>query len=275
MRVADLGFQDRIYSSFPALLQEHEQPVNFDRPRLHFVPVTDRRTRAVFDVSLDLIHYAGRCQRVGRCLRLCAYEGRVWVGGVVLGSTFPNIDVRDESLGLKNFVRGSALRGIPHPWHSRNREYWTALQYVVNHARTFVFPRFQGRGLGIATHRELLRTGISHWERRYQQKVAALDTLCTHNDSKLFMENHWRLVGNTRGYTSDPSQVFSKTAFVNDWKNIRNNVALKRIPRGKFRWWVWVVTVDRALLQDILDGAIPKGPDPAISGAWRRALRMI
>ncbi len=145
MRILDRGLQDRIYTRFPTLLGEHLQPVNFDHPHLHFVPVTDRETRSVFDATLDLIHYAGRCQRVGRCLRLCIYERRVWIGGVVLGSTFPNIDARDSALGLKTLVRGSTLRGIPHPWHSRNRDYWSALQYVVNRARTFIFPRFQGK----------------------------------------------------------------------------------------------------------------------------------
>ena len=110
MRVVDQNLQEVLYARFPDLKREHGRTINYNRPRIHFIPVTDQCTRKVFDTSLDLIHYAGSCQRVGRCLRLCVYEGDVWIGGVVLGSTFPNIEVRDQELGLKRFVQGGKPR---------------------------------------------------------------------------------------------------------------------------------------------------------------------
>lgn len=274
MQVAEKDAQEKLYKRFPSLRREHDRPIRFVRPRIHFIPVTDRWTRKVFDETLDLIHYAGRCQRVGRCLRLCVYVDEVWIGGIVLGSTFPNINVRDEFLGLKTFVRGFRHRGLRNPWSRENVGYWNALQHVVNHARTFVFPRFQGKGLGVAAHRELLNTGIVHWERRYQQKIAALDTLCTHNDSKLFAKNCWKLIGNTRGYTSDPSEVFSSRAFVKDWKMIRNNIGLKRIEKQVERWWVWGIVTDKYLLSDLLRGR-PRVAKNHSDGGARRALRML
>lgn len=273
MRVIEENAQSKLYAKFPSLRYEHQRPLRPGRVRIHFIPVTDRWTRRVFDETLDLIHYAGSCQRVGRCLRLCVYSDDVWVGGIVLGSTFPNIEVRDQFLGLKAFVKDFRLRGLSNPWSQENSKYWSALQHVVNHARTFIFPRFQGQGLGIAAHRELLNTGLSHWERRYQEKVAALDTLCTHDDSKLFARNYWKLVGNTRGYTSDPSEVFSKKAFLGDWKTIRNNIALKRIGAQQMRWWVWAVVTDRPLLDRILQGRFKMEGNQFSSGS-RRALRM-
>jgi hypothetical protein len=193
-------------------------------------------------------------------------------------STFPNIDVRDSELGLKKFVRDAASRGLNNPWSRDNRGYWQALQHVVNHARTFIFPCFQGHGLGIAAHRELLRSGLRHWERRYQERAAALDTLCTHSDSKLFSQNRWKLVGNTRGYTSDPAHVFSTPAFVNEWKSIRHNVALKRIAPGQDRWWVWTVVTDPLLLRELLGGKpLRHGlgfDDRRRTVPWRRALAL-
>jgi GNAT superfamily N-acetyltransferase len=178
-------------------------------------------------------------------MRLCIYDGKTWVGGIVLGSTFPNVEVRDQALGFKCLVENTRARGVRHPWSRENRAYWKCLQCVVNHARTFVFPSFQGQGLGTLAHRELLRTGVCHWERRYGEPVLALDTLCTHADSRLFKANGWRLVGRTKGYTSDPDDVFSKQAFQEEWGQIMHNVALKRLNRRAFRWWVWVVSLDR------------------------------
>jgi hypothetical protein len=92
--------------------------------------------RGAFDEALDEVHYAGACSRVGRCMRLLIVENGQWAGGIVLGSTFPNIDVRDEALGLKRHVRNHHLRGLRSPWARENVPYWSRLQLVVNHART-------------------------------------------------------------------------------------------------------------------------------------------
>ncbi len=275
MRVVGRELQAQIYRRFPDLAVEHHRSVQFGKPRIHFVPVTDRNTRSAFDFALDTVHYARSCQRVGRCLRLCVYEGDVWVGGIVLGSTFPNIEVRDSELGLKKHVRDVARRGLNNPWSRGNRDYWQALQHVVNHARTFIFPRFQGHGLGIAAHRELLRSGLRHWERRYQERVAALDTLCTHSDSKLFSKNGWTLVGNTKGYTSDPAHVFSTPAFVNEWKGIRHNVALKRIAPGEDRWWVWTIVTDPTAFREMPQSEPRRRTPKSKEGRpWRRAIAL-
>lgn len=204
-----------------------------------FVEVADPQRRRLFDQALDEIHYAGSCQRVGRCMRLAIFESGQWIGGIVLGSTFPNILVRDEALGLRQYVGDYKQRGLKSPWSRENIPYWEALQKVINHARTFIFPRFQGTGKGITAHKLLLTEGIALWKAKYQDDVIGLDTLCTHDDSRLFKDNGWTLVGRTEGYTSDPSQVFSKRVFMEDWKTIKNNVALSKI-QGSTRWFVWV-----------------------------------
>lgn len=271
MRVRGGDLQSKIYKEFPWLLDEHSRH-HSGRTDIHFVPVTDQDTKAAFDYSLDVIHYARSCQRVGRCLRLCVYDRDTWVGGIVLGSTFPNIDVRDQELGFKTLVTGVRRRGLKNPWVRENEPYWSALQYVVNHARTFIFPQFQGRGLGIAAHAELLNTGLLHWERRYRQPVLALDTLCTHSDSKLFSRNGWKLIGNTRGYTSDPSTVFSSRAFLGEWKAIRHNIALKRVSAREGRWWVWLTILDQNHLDAVLR---EKAVTTATSRPIRTALRLV
>src|SRR5437016_5066741 len=69
--------------------------------RVSLIEVTDKSWRECFDAALDATHYAGACQRVGRCMRLAIVQSGEWVGGIVLGSTFPNIEVRDQYLGLK------------------------------------------------------------------------------------------------------------------------------------------------------------------------------
>lgn len=84
-----------------------------------------------------------------------------------------------------------------------------------------------------------LLEGRRLWELRYADRMWAIDTLCTHSESKLFAANGWQLVGRTEGYASDPASVFSNRAFAKDWRVIVNNVALKRV-RGGVRWWVWV-----------------------------------
>jgi GNAT superfamily N-acetyltransferase len=199
-----------------------------------FVEVKDPVCRELFDLSLQQVHYAGSCQRVGRCMRLAVSLQGHWVGGVVLGSTFPNIDVRDEILGMKIYVRDVASRGLRNPWSSGNRLYWDTLQTIVNHARTFVFPEFQGQGIGIRTHKALLSSGIRLWEMKYSQKVYALDTLCDQTDSGLFVKNGWTHAGQTRGYTADYGSQFTQAR---KSKTRINNAALRT---GSRRWEVWV-----------------------------------
>jgi GNAT superfamily N-acetyltransferase len=206
-----------------------------------FTEIADSTLRHLFDRSLDEVHYAGSCQRVGRCMRLAVTLAGSWVGGVVLGSTFPNIDVRDEILGMKRFVRGYASRGLKSPWSRANRDYWDALQTIVNHARTFVFPEFQGQGIGIRTHSALLTAGVRMWEKKYSHRVYALDTLCDQSDSGLFLKNGWVHAGETRGYTADFRKAFSHRQ--RPMPRI-NNAALR--PSSK-KWQVWIRVVRPSL----------------------------
>jgi GNAT superfamily N-acetyltransferase len=170
-------------------------------------------------------------------MRLAILWNGAWAGGIVLGSTFPNIEVRDELLGFKPYVRNLRARGLQNPWSRENTEYWSALQTVVNHARTFVFPSFQGQGIGKQAHAELLNKGIQLWERQYKCHVFALDTLCDSSDSGLFLSNGWVLAGQTKGYTADYAHAFARK---DPAETSINNAALKK---GKTAWQVWVKIV--------------------------------
>jgi len=212
---------------------------------LHFMPIEDVSARHVFDQALDEVHYAGSCQRVGRCVRLAVTNGREWIGGVVLGSTFPNIAPRDDAFGLTKFIHNTRRRGLISPFASENKLYWSNLQKIVNHARTFIFPAFQGEGLGINVHALLLSQGRRIWQDRYGCEVYGFDTLCTHPKSRLFYENGWSLVGRTKGYTRDPETVLSsRRAFADEWRGIEENAGLSKL-EGSMRWWIWVVVFQR------------------------------
>jgi len=215
---------------------------------IRLIEVLDKPLRRLFDEALDLIHYAGSCQRVGRCMRLAIVYRNSWAGGIVLGSTFPNIDVRDRYVGLKPFVMDCKTRGLKSPWVRENRAYWNRLQRIVNHARTFVFPSFQGCGVGIRAHRLLLKDGISLWEAKYRDRVAALDTLCDQGDSKLFLVNGWTMVGETKGYCSNPGAAFSKK--LDDKNPLKNNVGLALHPSSR-KWVVWVKVINGQLMTDL------------------------
>ena len=215
------------------------------RKTINLLEVSDPQIRKLFDEALRLTHYAGSCQRVGRCMRLAIMLNNKWAGGIVLGSTFPNIDVRDRSVGLKSFVVNYKSRGLKSAWARENREYWGRLQRIVNHARTFVFPSFQGQGVGTRAHRILLTQGVRLWEQKYGDKVAALDTLCDHGDSKLFLVNGWTHVGETKGYCSNPKANFSRKS--NKKHPFKNNVALTLHPSNR-KWVVWVKVLDQKLL---------------------------
>jgi hypothetical protein len=212
---------------------------------LHLIPVRNENARKLFDRSLDILHYAGSCQRVGRCIRLAIIRGDEWVGGVVLGSTFPNIAKRDEAFGLDKFLRNTRDRGLVSPFASENNDYWENLQKIVNHARTFIFPAFQGKGIGVKTHALLLTEGRRIWESKYGSKILGFDTLCTHPKSRLFLDNDWILVGRTQGYTRDPKKVLSsRKAFLEEWDNIKENAGLGRLV-GSHRWWIWVKVLQK------------------------------
>lgn len=221
------------------------QLLPLSRKELFLHEIYGNPIKRIFDDALENIHYAGSCQRVGRCMRLAVINRKNWVGGIVLGSPFPNIDARDKYLGLKRFVVNFKERGLKNPWSRENNDYWNRLQRIVNHARTFIFPSFQGQGLGVRAHRILLSNGIELWEKKYQDKVAAMDTLCDHGDSKLFLANDWTLVGETKGYCSNPNIIFSKRT--NEEKVLKNNVALMRNPHS-IKWMVWVKWINPAIL---------------------------
>ena len=95
--------------------------------RLRFHPVTDVALKATFDSACELLHYAGACHRVGRRLRLAAMMDERWVGGVVLGSPFPNIRPRDDAFNISRFAGNLSERGLPNAWCRENREYWEVL----------------------------------------------------------------------------------------------------------------------------------------------------
>ncbi len=43
--------------------------------------------------------------------------------------------------------------------------------------------------------------------KKYNDRVYALDTLCTADESKLFLRNNWQQVGQTKGYSSDTAKL--------------------------------------------------------------------
>jgi len=92
----------------------------------------------------------------------------------------------------------------------------------------------------VRAHAALLTAGVRMWESKYGGEVCALDTLCTADESKLFLRNGWRRVGQTKGYSSDRTRVLSKAIGVieDSERGVKNNVALSL---GKNLWWVWVV----------------------------------
>ncbi len=205
---------------------------------LSLIQVDDKPLKRLFDLACDELHYAKSCQRVGRCMRLAIALDGHWAGGIVLGSPFPNIRCRDDAFGLTRFVKDWKERELPSPWARENELYWRGLQRIVNHARTFIFPSFAGRGLGIEAHRLLLSEGAVTWSARYGS-FDGFDTLCTEPKSRLFLANGWSLVGRTQGYSRDPNRLLSKRAAEGSIKRVADNAGLTR-RRGAIRWWVWV-----------------------------------
>ena len=169
-------------------------------------------------------------------------EGQ-WIGGVVLGSPFPNIRPRDDAFGISRYARNLADRGLENAWARENRDYWDRLQLVVNQARAFVFPQFAGKGLGIKMHRLLETQGRRLWEAKYGT-LAGFDTLCTEPTSRLFGDNGWTLVGRTKGFSRDPTRTLSRRVAQGALPDVRDNAALTASPTGT-KWWVWVRLLDR------------------------------
>jgi hypothetical protein len=208
------------------------------RRQLSLVRLTTPDARHLFDDACQRLHYAGACYRVGRRMRLAVIEQGEWVGGVVLGSPFPNLRPRDDAFGLTKYVKDWQERGLASPWAHENRPYWERLQLVVNQARAFVFPQFRGTRVGVRTHALLETEGRGLWEERYGP-LAGFDTLCTESRSKLFSENGWTLVGRTLGYRRDPSATLSQRVLAGTLPHVSDNAGLTREP-GNTRWWIWV-----------------------------------
>jgi hypothetical protein len=205
--------------------------------RLALVPVTSREGKSIFDTACDQIHYAGACHRVGRRMRLAVVSRGRWVGGIVLGSTFPNIRPRDDAFRLTRWVVDWQERGLVSPWASENDQYWRRLQQVVNQARAFVFPAEAGSGLGVRSHLLLETEGLHYWQAKYE-RAAGFDTLCNHPTSRLFTSNGWTLVGRTLGHSRDPYSALSRRV-TDRTLVVRDNAGLTARPLGE-RWWVWV-----------------------------------
>lgn len=104
---------------------------------------------------------------------------------------------------------------------------------------TFIFPKYQGKGLGIKTHSLLLSKGTKIWEEKYNDKIYGFDTLDNRPNSRLFLNNGWEMVGKTKGYSSDSNCIFSKRADKKGWNYIKNNKGLKKND-GNVRWWIYV-----------------------------------
>ena len=211
------------------------------RKRLSLIPVSGQMRR-VFDEACGMLHYAGACRRVGRLMRLSVVEGGEWVGGIVLGSPFPNLRPRDDAFDLTRHALNWRERGLVSPWARENRDYWSRLQLIVNQARTFVFPSAQGRGIGVRAHALLETQGRALWNDVYGPAIG-FDTLCTESTSRLFSDNGWRLVGRTKGYTRNPGLPLSGR-FEDGSKTLRENAGLSHRPSNP-QWWIWVRVLER------------------------------
>ena len=239
----------RYQSLFDVTFSDREELIDLAaRSNFELVEVKTSSNRRLFDDALNKLHYSGACQRVGRCMRLMVIMNNTWIGGIVLGSPFPNILVRDEALGLRVFITDYKDRNLSNPWSSRNVPYWKSLQKIVNHARAFVFPKYQGAGLGIRSQSLLFTQGVRLWEEKYKDEVFAFDNLCDKGDSKLFLYNGWTLVGTTKGYTSSSETIFSKRAFREKNTKIKNNIGLSMVGR---KWEVWIRVVNQAVFENL------------------------
>jgi hypothetical protein len=162
-------------------------------------------------------------------------QGR-WVGGIVLGSPFPNVRPRDDAFGLTQYATNLRERGLSNAWERENRDYWGRLQLIANQARAFVFAEERGQGVAVRMHRLLETQGRRLWEARYGRLVG-FDTLCTESSSRLFSDNRWLRVGRTKGFSRDPSRQLSRRTASGEVPAVSDNAGLSG---GGYRWWVWV-----------------------------------
>lgn len=126
-------------------------------------------------------------------MRLAVIENGEWMGGIVLGSPFPNLRPRDDAFGLTKYVRDWKDRGLDNPWVRENHLYWSKLQLVVNQARAFVFPDLRGSRIGIRSHALLETEGRAMWEATYG-RLAGFDTLArnqSHGSSRTTDGTSW------------------------------------------------------------------------------------
>ena len=241
VKASPLGLQDLRSDGEDLITQERGRPLT---QALRFHEAASSALKGLFDGACEQLHYAGSCHRVGRLMRLAAMENGEWVGGIVLGSPFPNVRVRDDAFGLTPFVTNLASRGLANAWGRENQDYWQRLQLVANQARAFVFPEERGRGIAVRMHRLLETQGRRLWEARYGRLVG-FDTLCTERNSKLFSDNGWVRVGRTKGYSRDPSRRLSRRVASGERARVESGELVRLrdnagLTGGGYRWWVWV-----------------------------------
>jgi len=149
-----------------------------------------------FNQALDRLHYAGRCHPVGRFVRFAVYESEDWVGGFVLRNTIPHVTCRDRFFGLYSFRRGGRFP-------SSRSGYWPLLNEIVNIGRIFVFPKAQGKGIGIRIVALAESSAIKYWKNLYDSEVIGLDCLdlATPEHAKIFANNSWTFLGRTTGHS--------------------------------------------------------------------------
>jgi GNAT superfamily N-acetyltransferase len=172
-------------------------------------PVSANESKA-FNQTLKHLHYAGACYPVGRFLRLMVFERDSWVGGFVLRGTIPHVTCRDKFFGLYRFRR----RGR---FPAARSGYWRRLNEIVNIGRIFVFPEFQGMGIGAGIVRLASSCSKTYWKNMYDAPVRGLDCLdlAPPQHARIFTDNGWQFLGLTTGHSRDgraPSMGQSKSA---------------------------------------------------------------
>jgi hypothetical protein len=112
----------------------------------------------------------------------------------VLRNTIPHVTCRDQFFRLYSFRHGGRFP-------SARSKYWQLLNQIVNIGRIFVFPEFQGMGIGISIVGLAETTAIAYWRDIYDSKVKGLDCLdlATPKHAKIFTENGWAYLGRTTG----------------------------------------------------------------------------
>ena len=190
-------------------------------------PVTDSESQE-FNDALVRLHSAGACHPVGRFLRLVAHESGAWVGGFVLRSTIPHVACRDRFFELYAHEKRGRFA-------SSDSAYWRELNEIVNIGRIFVFPDFQGRGVGVAIVRIAESTAKKFWRELYQTRVRGLDCLdlAPPDKARIFTENGWTFLGRTSGHSRKgrrPSMRLESTV---------RRVALPSLTKINPSWFVY------------------------------------